>query len=393
MVRCKIFTKLSHYFPRALCDSASMNHAKEYAHSRQLKEWNSGVMNEPLYQRLRETVLRLGDNARIARDTIVAEEKEADGSVVTSKDREIGAELKALLLQETGIPVICEEDPPEGMHAQMEAIDPLFTRRGEEGYNFRHSYLDGSKGPTFWTVDPIDGTGNYVQKGEGASNHWGVLIGLVENGKPVFGMAYYPQLGMGKTSGNGLMVSTHRNRVVEEEFFGKAREGVSRFVHGDLLPYYGKRAHAYDETDYDQLTVTSSASAVNKTYPEAARLDLPAIGDALCVDSKDYPSTLRVLEGSAMLGARSGLAKVWDTVPFAAMLETVGLMQVPIDVGAQKTYGTIDYRDMQYDKAQQEKFPSVGAVWEGRVETLTKAGALSQTRGEAFVANREGMQR
>ena len=41
---------------------------------------------------------------------------------------------------------------------------------------------------TFWWIDPIDGTGSYVQK----EKFYGVSIGLVHQGKPILGVIYQP---------------------------------------------------------------------------------------------------------------------------------------------------------------------------------------------------------
>lgn len=51
---------------------------------------------------------------------------------------------------------------------------------------------EGSSQPSLsgrtWIIDPIDGTFNYVRK----SNDWSISIGLVENGRPLFGVIYAP---------------------------------------------------------------------------------------------------------------------------------------------------------------------------------------------------------
>lgn len=53
---------------------------------------------------------------------------------------------------------------------------------GEEG-----STVKGTSGRT-WVIDPIDGTFNFVR----GSQHWGVSIGLFEQGRPVFGVVNAP---------------------------------------------------------------------------------------------------------------------------------------------------------------------------------------------------------
>ncbi len=91
-----------------------------------------------------------------------------DGSMVTEADKLLNGfiteKLKALT---PDIPVVSEEAP---------ASENLTAMRQGQG--------------TYWCVDPIDGTSNFV----GGKPGWGVLIGLVEHGAPTQGVAFYPEL-------------------------------------------------------------------------------------------------------------------------------------------------------------------------------------------------------
>lgn len=62
------------------------------------------------------------------------------------------------------------------------------------------------KSGTYWCVDPLDGTKTAVKYAQGAKEQtgFGVLIALVRDGKPVFGVAHYPAEGVTYyTSANG----------------------------------------------------------------------------------------------------------------------------------------------------------------------------------------------
>jgi myo-inositol-1(or 4)-monophosphatase len=103
-----------------------------------------------------------------------AEPIEAKGplDLVTAADREVEA-------------FICKELS----HAFPE--DGIF---GEEG-----SAVKGRSGRV-WVIDPIDGTFNFVR----GNRHWGVSIGLFENGQPTFGVVNAPACGELFAGGNEL---------------------------------------------------------------------------------------------------------------------------------------------------------------------------------------------
>jgi fructose-1,6-bisphosphatase/inositol monophosphatase family enzyme len=73
----------------------------------------------------------------------------------------------------------------ERLRGAMARAFPGETILGEE---FGRS---GSSSTTYWTLDPIDGTRAFSQ----GLPYWGILIGLVEEGKAVLGLCYYPLLG------------------------------------------------------------------------------------------------------------------------------------------------------------------------------------------------------
>jgi myo-inositol-1(or 4)-monophosphatase len=65
---------------------------------------------------------------------------------------------------------------------------------GEEG-----SAVAGTSGRT-WIIDPIDGTFNFVRKGD----QWAVSIGLFANGRPEYGVVHAPLRGETLVGGRGL---------------------------------------------------------------------------------------------------------------------------------------------------------------------------------------------
>lgn len=72
-------------------------------------------------------------------------------------------------------------------------VDELSRRFPEDRIIAEESGASGPPdSPRVWFVDPIDGTKEFVAK----TDQWSVMIGLVENGRPVMGVVAQPPLGV-----------------------------------------------------------------------------------------------------------------------------------------------------------------------------------------------------
>jgi len=115
-----------------------------------------------------------------------------DSSPVTEADL-LSNKLLVKILEKTNIPILSEEikDNPERLNSNK-----------------------------LWIIDPLDGTKDFIQK----TDEFSIMVGLVENGKPVLDIVYAPALdkiyyaekGQGAfVESNGktkkLKVSTHSN--------------------------------------------------------------------------------------------------------------------------------------------------------------------------------------
>jgi 3'(2'), 5'-bisphosphate nucleotidase len=89
-------------------------------------------------------------------------EHKQDGSPVTSADHAAN-ETIGLILRETGIPVISEEDK-------------------HLSYDIRESW------PYCWLVDPLDGTREFIE----GTDEFTVNIALIHRHEPIFGVIYAP---------------------------------------------------------------------------------------------------------------------------------------------------------------------------------------------------------
>jgi len=67
-------------------------------------------------------------------------------------------------------------------------ITPDIPILSEEGRNI--PFEERSKWESFWLVDPLDGTKEYIKK----NDEFTVNIALIQNGKPTFGVVYAPAL-------------------------------------------------------------------------------------------------------------------------------------------------------------------------------------------------------
>lgn len=89
-----------------------------------------------------------------------------DDSPVTAADEESDAVIRSILAEMTGIPVVSEEK--------------------EMPYEARRLLS------TFWLVDPLDGTRNFLNR----DGEFAVNIALIHNGRPIVGVIAVPTLGI-----------------------------------------------------------------------------------------------------------------------------------------------------------------------------------------------------
>ncbi len=81
-----------------------------------------------------------------------------------------------------GEPVTLADEESEKVLSKTLTADP------EIGYLSEESDRDIPKQDTFWVVDPLDGTSDFVKK----SDEFVVMIGLVQKRRPIFGLIYQP---------------------------------------------------------------------------------------------------------------------------------------------------------------------------------------------------------
>lgn len=206
-------------------------------------------------------------------------EAKKDASPVTVADR--AAELiilAALARAAPGVPVIAEEEVAAGRIP--------------------------AHGDTFFLVDPLDGTKEFVRGGD----DYTVNVGLIEHGSPRLGVVYAPASGRlhGGSVGLGAWLDE-----------GNGRQPIRTRPRGEDLIAVASKSHL------NQATMDYLAAAVGTC-------DYVAVGSSLkfCI----------VAEGAADIYPRASPTSEWDTAAGHAVLLAAGGMVDGPD-GAPLAYG------------------------------------------------------
>jgi myo-inositol-1(or 4)-monophosphatase len=104
---------------------------------------------------------------------------------------------------------------------------------GEEGS------ASGSRSGRTWVIDPIDGTFNFVR----GSNDWGVSIGLVEQGRPAYGLVNAPARGEIFAGGGAVPASLNGTALPALRGFNRASAAVGIGVHPEVRREVGLRLY------------------------------------------------------------------------------------------------------------------------------------------------------
>jgi len=130
------------------------------------------------------------DDADIARALAVAEEAAGVGAAVVARwqgERAAGSELKGAGDYVTAV----DRESEEAIRAFLGRATPEVPVVGEEE--------GGRRGPTYWAVDPLDGTTNYLLGFPVVA----VSVALVHDGRPVAGAVRAPFLGLAFSAARG----------------------------------------------------------------------------------------------------------------------------------------------------------------------------------------------
>lgn len=156
---------------------------------------------------------------------------------------------------------------------------------------------------SFWLVDPIDGTKEFINK----NGEFTINIGLVENGKPVLGVVYAP--------------------AKKAMYYGAVGEGAYKQADGQ------EPVKISSEYQNETPTVVVSRSHLN----DETQKFLDKLGEHKKISMGSSLKLCLVAEGRASVYPRFAPTSLWDTAAADAVVRAAGGMVTDVD-GAELKY-------------------------------------------------------
>lgn len=219
-------------------------------------------------------------------------ETKADKSPLTEADRNSHLAIMSFL-KETGLPILSEEGK-----------EMSFEERKDWG--------------SFWLVDPLDGTKEFVKK----NGEFTVNIALIENGLPVYGIIYAPVLkklfvgnvGQEAWVAEGVEVDSDVDQILNSKTSIPVDKPAKPFI------VVASRSHFSPETQV----------FVDELKEEHGEVDFASMGSSLKI--------CLVAEGKADIYPRFGPTMEWDTGAGHAIAKAAGKMVTDHVTGQEMRY-------------------------------------------------------
>lgn len=233
-----------------------------------------------LIDNLKEVILEAGDLALTQKKIGLIVDYKQDGTPVTNADKKVSQFIyNSLTALTPDIPVICEERMNPTLHSN-----------------------------TFWLVDPIDGTKQYI-KGERV---YTVIIGLIKGGEPSIGLIYHPD------TLRLYYTDTHNQLAIEEQ---------------------GKKVEW--EINYEQTIV------IRPYYCKEMKNFLFKYNDSQIISEPEYNKLCLVASRKADVYPRFGQSMEWDIAAGHALIKATGGNILDVE-GAQITYGKRHFKNSTF---------------------------------------------
>jgi 3'(2'), 5'-bisphosphate nucleotidase len=212
--------------------------------------------------------------------------------------------------------------------AALSALTPELPILSEESAEI--PYDERADWRTFWLVDPLDGTKEFVKR----NGEFTVNIALIQGGRPVLGVVHAPVLGVTYSAAEGEGAFRHD---------GDAETAIV------TRPPQGRR-----------LTVVASRSHSN----EATAAFLEELGRDFDIEVTSKGSALKiclVADGEANLYPRTGPTMEWDTAAAQAVLEAAGGVMAVFGSAEPLRYNKADLRNPHFLAAYGSDAPGLPA--------------------------------
>jgi 3'(2'), 5'-bisphosphate nucleotidase len=207
-----------------------------------------------------------------------------------------------------------DRDSNEILETALRELAPNIPIVSEESTTDRKASL----GQTFFLVDPLDGTKEFIKE----RTDFTVNVGLIDDGFPCFGLVYAPA--------RNLLAVTIADGVAIETSMAPSKDGA------DLNALSHKRLHAR-AAHPEAITALVSLSHLDRKTEEF--LEGYSVTERTAAGSSI--KFLEIARGNADLYPRLGPTMEWDTAAGQAVLEAAG-GHVVNTRGARFRYGKTD---------------------------------------------------
>ena len=175
--------------------------------------------------------------------------------------------------------------------SQLKELTPDIPILSEEGKDI--SFDKRKNWDTFWLIDPLDGTKEFIKK----NGEFSVNIALINHFKPILGIVYAP--------------------VLDTTWYGSASEGSFKIIEKGKP----EKINVLKYDDNETVKVVSSRSHSNNTKLDEFLTDYPK--HELVFMGSSIKICL-VADGSAHIYPRLGPTMEWDTAAAHAVVKFAG---------------------------------------------------------------------
>lgn len=190
--------------------------------------------------------------------------------------------------------------------AELTKLTPDLPILSEESADI--SWEERQSWSTYWLVDPLDGTKEFVKR----NGEFTVNIALIENHVPVLGVVYVPVRDIlysgEKQSGAYVQRNGHEKQITVASMFDSddLNRALKESEAKDIVNVVASRSHRGAELD----------AWLNKAETTFKKVELLSMGSSLKI--------CLVAEGKADIYPRLALTSEWDTAAAQAILEAAG---------------------------------------------------------------------